>query len=99
MSRLSLGTMVEDVNASMVEQSHGGHSDGIEAPVMLATERDEVILGAAVDWDESITEGALLRTAGDRADTSNLKRCFRAGVSRDTHRRSQPFQGDAPGPW
>ena len=99
MSRLSLGTMVEDVNASMVEQTHGGHCDEVEASVMLATERDEVILRAAFDWDESITEGALLRAAGDRAYTSNMKRCFRAGVSRDRHQRSQPFQGDAPGPW
>ena len=49
MSRLSLGTMVEDVNASMVEQTHGGHSDEVEASVMLATERDEVILGPAFD--------------------------------------------------
>ena len=39
MSRLSLGTMVEDVNASMVEQTHGGHNDEVEASVMLATER------------------------------------------------------------
>ena len=73
MSRLSLGTMVEDLNGPMVEQSRGEHIDEVEPLVMLATERDEVGLEIALDWDESITEGALLRAAGDRVYTSNIK--------------------------